>query len=69
MAIKVTTLGGNVSDLNYSDNLATVGDALKAAGVEPDKKATVTVNGQPAKLDQPVKDNDLVVVTPKIANG
>lgn len=70
MSVKVATQGGEVRELEYyPDNLATVSDALKAAGLEVSEKATLSVNNEEATTETPVKDNDLVVVTPNISNG
>lgn len=69
MSLKVATQGGEVRELNYSDNLATVADALVAAGLETNPKATLSVNNEDATPETPVKDNDLVVLTPKVSNG
>ncbi len=66
--IKVTTQGGETKSVNYKNDM-TVGDALKDAGIETTKKATITVDGKDAGLKNLVNDASLIVVTPKIANG
>lgn len=66
--IKVATQGGEVKEIKYTEGMR-VNDAIKAAGVKANKKATITVNGKDAKAQNPVKDGDTVVVTPKVSNG
>ena len=66
--IKVTTQGGETKSVSYKSGMM-VGDALKDAGIEATKKATITVDGKDAGLKTLVNDNSLIVITPKIANG
>ena len=66
--IKVTTQGAETKELPYQQGM-NVGVALKAAGVEPSKKATITVNGKDAKLKTVLNEGDIVVITPKVGNG
>lgn len=66
--IKVTTMGAATKEVPFEQGM-TVGDALKAAGVEKTDKATVTVNGKDAKLKTVLSDSDIVVITPNISNG
>lgn len=68
MSVKVTTQGGTVKEISYSPNM-TVADALKAGGISPKKKSTITVDGKPAKLGHKLSDGSLVVITPKVSNG
>ncbi len=66
--IKVTTQGGETKSINYRDGMK-VGDALKEAGIETTKKATITIDGKDANPKTPVNDGSLIVITPKISNG
>jgi len=68
MAVKVTTQGGETKEIPFTEKMR-VADALKAAGIEPSKKATITVGGKDADLKTIVNDDDLVVITPPISNG
>ncbi|OHB22475.1 MAG: hypothetical protein A2939_02860 [Parcubacteria group bacterium RIFCSPLOWO2_01_FULL_48_18] len=49
----------------------TVAGLLQSKGVVPNGKNTVSVNGEPVRdpRERTVRENDLVVVTPKVANG
>lgn len=66
--IKVATQGGETKEIAYREGMK-VGDALKAAGIELAKNATLSVNGKDAKPGNLMADSALVVVTPKIKNG
>ena len=66
--LKVATQGQETKEVPYTEGMR-VSDALQAAGIEASKKATITVGGKDAKLKTSVKDQDLVIITPKISNG
>lgn len=49
---------------------ATVRSALTAAKLDPEALGgAVTVNGEPAELNQRLKTDDYVAVTPKVSGG
>lgn len=60
--------GGKVAEIPVAEKM-TVADALKTADITPSKKATISVNNVDATLKTPVKDEDIVVVTPRPKNG
>lgn len=48
---------------------ATVGNALKAADMEPDDDETILVNGQEATVDTPLAKGDVVTLANKPRGG
>lgn len=66
--IKVACQGKETKDLEYKQGM-TVDSCLRAAGIDPAKDATITVNGKDAVPGYTLKDGDMVVVTPKVKNG
>jgi len=62
--IRVATIPGNVSDVKV-DASATVGDALRAAGVNPNGMS-IRVDNSPASLTDPVTDKSSILVAPAI---
>lgn len=49
---------------------ATLRSALTAAKLNPDALGgAVTINGEPAELNQRLKTDDYIAVTPKVAGG
>lgn len=66
--VKVVTQGGEGKEIEYTEGM-TVFVALTEAGADLKKEATVTVNGRDVAMDFPLKAEDMLVVTPKIANG
>ena len=67
--VKITTVGGETVDRPYTTN-QTVSQYLKAAGITPGDKATISVNEKDATLDTVVtQDGSVIVVAPKVANG
>lgn len=69
MTVKVGKTGGKVEELTLQGQV-TVGDALKAAGLEYDsKKDQLRVNGKFAKLGTPLKDQSLVLLSQNVVGG
>jgi len=66
--LKVTTQGGETKELEFRQGMK-VEDALKSAGMEATKRATISVNGRSAGNRTQLNDSDIVVVTPKVKNG
>ena len=66
--IKVASQGKETKELEYQQGM-TVDACLKAAGIDPGKGVTITVNGKDAVPGDTLKDGDMVVVTPKVKNG
>jgi sulfur carrier protein ThiS len=48
---------------------ATVADALAWAGVPPDTPLMVTLNGELARPDQPLREGDVIGLVPPISGG
>lgn len=68
MSVKVTTGMGETQEVSYVAGM-NVEDVLRVAGVEPTKKATMTVDNEEVTEDTEVSDDDHLVVTPKVSNG
>jgi len=68
MTVKIVTMGKEKKEAPYKDGM-TVAQALGEVDAKVAEKATITVDGKPAKLDTKVKDNAKVVVVPNIKNG
>ena len=68
MTVSVVTMGKEKKEVPYKDGM-TVAQVLAEVDAKAAEKATITVDGKPAKLDTKVKDNAKVVVVPKIKNG
>ena len=68
MPVKVTTQGGETQEVEYTEKMRVSG-ALKEAGIQKSRKATISVGGKDASLKTVVNDGDHIVVTPKISNG
>ncbi|MBU1179920.1 hypothetical protein KJ885_03180 [Patescibacteria group bacterium] len=66
--VKVTAQGGETREVGYVAGMK-VEDVLKSAGVEPTKRATMTVGDQEVTGDTEVQPDDHLVVTPKVSNG
>lgn len=69
--VKLRVLGVvKKEDVGHKEKM-TVADVLDVAKAEhPDPaEVTITVNGEEAKLDTEVNDDDLIVITPLIDQG
>jgi len=65
--IKVTVaeLGGNCMEVHVEEN-STVGEALKKFGFDIASQKSITVNHEPAELEDLVEQGDFISVTPRI---
>jgi hypothetical protein len=68
MSVSVAAQGVSKQKFDFTDG-STVNDYLCQAGFEMSKESTLTVNGQDAKPEDKVNDNDLIVITSPISNG
>ncbi|MBI4262286.1 hypothetical protein HY624_02060 [Candidatus Uhrbacteria bacterium] len=66
--IKVTTLGGDVKEVDFVEG-KDVAYYLGKAGAQLGEKSTVSVDGKPATVKDPVPENAVLIVAPKISNG
>lgn len=66
--IKITTQGAETKEAKYGEGMS-VKDALGSAGIELKPKATLTVNGKDAGVDDVVEDNAIIIITPNVSNG
>lgn len=64
--VKVAQLGSRVVNLRLED--ATVHSALKTAGITTDGMEA-RVNGEPASMDTPLHEGDVVTLVPQIKGG
>jgi len=66
--VKVARSGGEVKEVLLNSD-RTVQDALNAADLEATDSDRIRVEGQPAELDDELKEGDVVTLSGKIEGG
>jgi len=67
MNVRIVQLGRGIYNFKAEEG-ATVADGLEAAGISVEHM-DVRVRGRPAKVEDPLRDGDLVTVIPLIKGG
>jgi len=66
--VKVVVLGNEEKSVELDEG-ATVRAALDAAEIDVDGAKSIRLGGKTVSLDQPLQDDEIVTVVPKIAGG
>jgi len=66
--VRILQLGRKVIDYEATGG-ATLGAALEGAGVAAAQGMDLRINSQPATLDTPLNEGDVVTVIPRIKGG
>lgn len=67
--VRLARLGQGIVEVALPDEKVTVAQALQLANTTPEANWEIRVGGQPATMDTPLADQDVITLVPQIRGG